>query len=52
MELKFEEVSALDKDNVSGEDGLITVRSAYPRTRGPHFKLTEGFNMRKIEEVW
>ncbi|XP_037429021.1 uncharacterized protein LOC119294850 isoform X1 [Triticum dicoccoides] len=51
MELKFEEVAALDKDNVSGEDGLITVRSAYPRTRGPHFKLTEGFNMRKIEEL-
>ncbi|KAM3310830.1 hypothetical protein ACQJBY_031486 [Aegilops geniculata] len=51
MELKFEEVAALDKDNVSGEDGLITVRGAYPRTRGPHFELTEGFDMRKIEEL-
>ena len=51
MELKFEEVAALDKDNVNGVDGSITVRSVYPLGPCPHFEYTEGFDMTKINEV-
>ncbi|XP_020168411.1 uncharacterized protein [Aegilops tauschii subsp. strangulata] len=51
MELKFEEVAALDKDNVNGVDGSITVRSVYPLGPCPHFEYTEGFDMTKINEL-
>uniref|UniRef100_A0ACD5YHN5 Uncharacterized protein n=1 Tax=Avena sativa TaxID=4498 RepID=A0ACD5YHN5_AVESA len=56
VELKFEaprrnELLSLDKYDINGKDESITVRSEYPEYPVPCFKVTEGFDFKKAEEV-
>ena len=60
MELKFnapnyimreKEAAVGNKDNGTGKDESITVRTEYPERPVPYFEINEGFSWKMVHEV-